>query len=72
MVTNPSDYVESLGKAGASGFTFHIEVARGKRTSVGKWLLVSIFPLLINKLVQTTGKNLSKTLNRRVCVLVYH
>lgn len=30
MVTNPSDYVEAFGKAGASGFTFHIEVARGK------------------------------------------
>ncbi|KAM0880183.1 hypothetical protein ACQ4PT_033752 [Festuca glaucescens] len=28
MVTNPSDYVEAFGKAGASGFTFHIEVAR--------------------------------------------
>ncbi|CAI0456903.1 unnamed protein product [Linum tenue] len=28
MVTNPLDYVESFGKAGASGFTFHIEAAR--------------------------------------------
>ena len=37
MVTNPSDYVEPLGKAGASGFTFHIEVTRGKHTFVGQW-----------------------------------
>jgi ribulose-phosphate 3-epimerase len=36
MVTNPSDYVEPFGKAGASGFTFHIEVARGKHAFVGK------------------------------------
>eukprot|EP00252_Welwitschia_mirabilis_P012343 TRINITY_DN27364_c0_g1_i2.p1 TRINITY_DN27364_c0_g1~~TRINITY_DN27364_c0_g1_i2.p1 ORF type:complete len:233 (+),score=54.67 TRINITY_DN27364_c0_g1_i2:246-944(+) len=30
MVTNPIDYVEPLGKAGASGFTFHIEVAEDR------------------------------------------
>ncbi|XP_031383607.1 ribulose-phosphate 3-epimerase, cytoplasmic isoform-like isoform X2 [Punica granatum] len=28
MVTNPLDYVEPLGDAGASGFTFHIEVTK--------------------------------------------
>lgn len=29
MVTNPLDYVDQLGKAGASGFTFHVEVSKG-------------------------------------------
>ncbi|KAK2360037.1 Aldolase-type TIM barrel family protein [Trifolium repens] len=28
MVTNPLDYVEPLGKAAASGFTFHIETSK--------------------------------------------
>lgn len=29
MVTNPLDYVDQFGKAGASGFTFHVEVSKG-------------------------------------------
>lgn len=28
MVTNPLDYVDAFGKAGASGFTFHVEVSK--------------------------------------------
>ncbi|KAJ1417948.1 Ribulose-phosphate 3-epimerase-like [Sesbania bispinosa] len=28
MVTNPLDYVETLGRAGASGFTFHVEASK--------------------------------------------
>ena len=30
MFTNPLDYVEPLGKVGASGFTFHVEVSKGE------------------------------------------
>lgn len=29
MVTNPMDYVDEFVKAGASGFTFHVEVSKG-------------------------------------------
>ena len=49
MVTNPSDYVEPFGKAGVSGFTFHIEVARGEHTSV-EWPSIFSSPLLMEKL----------------------
>jgi hypothetical protein len=34
MVTNPLDYVDELVKAGASGFTFHVEVAQGVSSSI--------------------------------------
>ncbi|RLN34982.1 oleoyl-acyl carrier protein thioesterase 1, chloroplastic-like [Panicum miliaceum] len=40
MVTNPSDYIEPFGKAGASGFAFHIEVARDGRIGTRRdWIL---------------------------------
>ncbi|KAL7592750.1 ribulose-phosphate 3-epimerase, cytoplasmic isoform [Lactuca sativa] len=36
MVTNPLDYVDQLGKAGASGFTFHVEVSKDNWQEVVK------------------------------------
>lgn len=36
MVTNPMDYVDEFIKAGASGFTFHVEVTKG-------WLPIFMF-----------------------------
>jgi pentose-5-phosphate-3-epimerase len=40
MVTNPMDYVDEFIKAGASGFTFHVEVAKG-------WLSIFMFFYII-------------------------
>ncbi|KAJ9562580.1 LOW QUALITY PROTEIN: hypothetical protein OSB04_007740 [Centaurea solstitialis] len=42
MVTNPLDYVEVFGKAGASGFTFHVEVSKGRN--------IMFTPLILNEL----------------------
>ena len=36
MVTNPMDYANEFIKVGASGFTFHVEVAQG-------WLSIFMF-----------------------------
>lgn len=56
MVTKPSDYVEPFGKAGASGFTFHIEVARGDHTSV-EWSSIFSSPLMEKNLCRQLARS---------------
>lgn len=46
MVTNPLDYIEPLGDAGASGFTFHVEVSRGGALTLFFFFLLTTWTFL--------------------------
>lgn len=80
MVTNPLDYVDAFGKAGASGFTFHVEVSKG-----GVFMLFGLHRLFLGIYVldllkigkncsfaQIIGKNLLNKSSPRACGQVWH